>query len=219
MSNVFFTADTHFGHGNIVKYCNRPFLSPLDQEELDRLGSWDHRDASQWKITREAIELMDQTIISNINKMVMPDDTLWHLGDFGFGRGGYYKNCKAYRDRIACRNINIVWGNHDDYEIKDLFNKNYNLVKVSVNGQDIVLCHYAMAVWDKSHRGCWQLYGHSHAGAEPWMDKNLPGRRSFDVGVDNAYKVLGAFRPWSFDEIKKIMDKRTGFSMDHHVQH
>jgi hypothetical protein len=25
---VWFTADTHFGHGNIIKYCQRLFLSP-----------------------------------------------------------------------------------------------------------------------------------------------------------------------------------------------
>ena len=28
--------------------------------------------------------------------------------------------------------------------------------------QDIVLCHYAMRVWQKSHYGAWMLYGHSH---------------------------------------------------------
>jgi hypothetical protein len=28
-------------------------------------------------------------------------------------------------------------------------------------GQPIVLCHYAMRVWNRSHHGAWHLYGHS----------------------------------------------------------
>jgi hypothetical protein len=81
----------------------------------------------------------------------------------------------------------------------------------------IVLNHYCMAIWNGSHKGVWHLYGHSHAGAEAWMDKHMPGRRAFDVGIDNAYKVLGEYRPWNLlDDIKPIMDTRSGFSMDHH---
>src|SRR5260221_546680 len=33
---VWFTADTHFGHGNIIKYCNRPFLTDAEREEVRR---------------------------------------------------------------------------------------------------------------------------------------------------------------------------------------
>ncbi len=73
-----------------------------------------------------------------------------------------------------------------------------------------------MAVWNRSHRGAWQLYGHSHSGLEPWIDKALPGHRSMDVGVDNAYKILGEFRPFRFQEIGKIMKSRDGFFADHH---
>ena len=41
--------------------------------------------------------------------------------------------------------------------------------------QSIVLCHYAMAVWDKSHRGNLMLYGHSHSEAEPWLEEKASG--------------------------------------------
>lgn len=54
---IWFTADTHFGHKNIIKYCDRPF---------------------------DSIENMDQTIIGAINNNVQPNDILWHLGDFCF---------------------------------------------------------------------------------------------------------------------------------------
>ena len=57
-SKVFFTSDTHFYHGNIIRFCNRPF---------------------------EDVEMMNETIISNWNNTVGLDDTVFHLGDFCLG--------------------------------------------------------------------------------------------------------------------------------------
>ncbi len=37
-----------------------------------------------------------------------------------------------------------------------------NLAEVSIHGQPIVLCYYALRVWNRSNRGSWQLYGYSH---------------------------------------------------------
>lgn len=82
----------------------------------------------------------------------------------------------------------------------------------------IVLSHYVQAVWNQSHRGAWMLYGHSHASAESWLDAAMPGRRSIDVGVDNAYRVLGEYRPFSFDELNEILSGRPGCSIDHHKE-
>ena len=55
---VFFTSDTHFGHKNIIKYCNRPF-SDIDE--------------------------MNKVLINNWNKVVSEGDIVFHLGDFAFG--------------------------------------------------------------------------------------------------------------------------------------
>lgn len=60
---VWFTSDTHFGHANIIRYCNRPFSS---------------------------VQEMDDGIISNFNSVISEDDTVFHLGDFCFGNASYY---------------------------------------------------------------------------------------------------------------------------------
>lgn len=189
-----FTSDTHYGHYNIIEYSSRPFSS---------------------------VEEMDAHLIEQTNLTVDVDDTLWHVGDFSMyhhnNHTKYYEKCKRYRDQIKCRNVNIIWGNHDDYSIRDLFNEAYDYKELRLKGEPmIVMCHYAFAVWNKSHRGSINLYGHSHSSAEHWMDTHLSGRRSIDIGVDNAFKILKAYRPWTLDEIKNIMNKKKGVSIDHH---
>lgn len=90
MPNIWFTADFHLGHKNIVRHCNRPF---------------------------DTVEEMNRTIIERLNSLV-------------------------------------------------------KTAEVSINGQRIVLCHYAMRVWNHSSHGAWHLYGHSH-GRLPSVDASL----------------------------------------------
>lgn len=234
MPKIWFTADTHFGHGNIIKYCTRPFLKKLDIEALEANGGqwhdgiWKGEFASRHRISREAVEEMNNTLIDNINKCVADDDTLWHLGDFAFApRNKYVQHCAAYRGRIRCQNVNIVWGNHDeatcnepsdqDYHIVHLFNKARHHVMIRAAKQKLFLSHYAGAVWNKSHKGVIHLYGHSHTTAETGLDKHFPGRRSLDVGVDNAFKLLGEYRPFSLEEILELVGKKPGHVLDHHT--
>ena len=53
MPNTWFTADFHFGHANIIRYCSRPF---------------------------EIVEEMDQAILERLNASVKPNDVLLFLG-------------------------------------------------------------------------------------------------------------------------------------------
>ena len=51
---IYFTADTHFGHYNVIRFCDRPFASA---------------------------EEMDEAMIQNWNERVTGNDTVYILGD------------------------------------------------------------------------------------------------------------------------------------------
>ena len=164
---IFFTADTHFGHDAIRKHCDRPFDSVQD---------------------------MDRALIANWNSRVSPRDTVYHLGDFAF------KGNSRLNDYVSKLNgtIHLVKGNHDpdgDEVLSQLFASVSELCSIKIDGERIVLCHYAMRTWDRSHHGSWHLYGHSHGTLEEDM-KSL----SFDVGVD-----CHNYFPVSFEEVKNYL--------------
>lgn len=153
---TFFTSDTHFGHANIIHHCSRPFAT---------------------------INEMDDVLIENWNAVVGPKDTVWHLGDFSMGGA---EDAQRYRSCLNGR-IHLIWGNHDRNSVRSLpiWASSQYATEIRLDGHDITLCHYAMRVWNRSHRGSLMLYGHSHGG--------LPGN---DVGVD-----VWNFRPVTLDQI------------------
>lgn len=179
---VFFTSDLHLGHDNIIRYCKRPF------KDLDEMRA---------------------VIKKNWNKKVKPDDDVYILGDMVFFKNN--KDISMIEEYIASLNGKkfLIKGNHDKHNIKQishLFGWIRDYYKLSVYNQDIILLHYAMLVWDKSHHGAWHLYGHSH-GTLP----NDPNSLSMDVGVD-----ANNFTPVSFDEVKAVMATKTFKPIDYH---
>ena len=172
MPNIWFTADFHLGHKNIIRYCNRPF---------------------------ESIEAMNSAILERLNSAVKANDVLYFLGDFCIGPK---TRALELRREIRCKKIFAVPGNHDKdtRKLTEEFSWLGDLAEISINGQRIVLCHYAMRVWNHSSHGAWHLFGHSH-GRLPTLDTSL----SMDVGVDTH-----DFRPWSFDEIRGQMTAKAG---------
>ena len=206
---IWFTADTHFGHRKIPYYAKRRFC--LSGEELDLLDSNTH----DWNPSWFSVKKMDDVLIENINNHVKEDDVLWHLGDYCCSKNkNPLMQAEKYRKRILCRNVCLVWGNHDNHRIAKFFKSCHERQEINVRGKHIVLSHYAQAVWNKSHNGSWMLYGHSHGSAEKWLDGHMPDRLSLDVGVDNVFNILGEYRPISFEEIYNIFKNRKGISID-----
>lgn len=180
---VWFTSDIHFSHANIIKYSNRPFADTTE---------------------------MDEAMLKTINETVGPRDFLYILGDVSFAKPEYTKQMIKRMNGIKI----LVWGNHDQVirsnsEIRDLFHETHELLDRTfvVDGKrtKIVMCHYAMKVWNKSHHNSIHLFGHSH-GSMP-----DDGRRCMDVGMD----AVG-LRPISLEEVMVYMEGRTNVPIDHH---
>jgi calcineurin-like phosphoesterase family protein len=140
---------------------------------------------------------MDQTILERLNASVKANDILYFLGDFCIGSK---VRALEHRKQIRCRKIFAAPGNHDKQirKLTEEFSWLSNLAEISLHGQPIVICHYAMRVWNRSHHGAWHLYGHSHGNLP-----DTPTSLSMDVGVDTH-----DFRPWHFDEISTLMAER-----------
>jgi len=203
---TYYCSDPHAFHGNIMKYCRRlDFMSPADREmflDLEARGG----DLRSLRMGEESIDAMNRGLAANINARVGPGDTLWCLGDWTFGRGQeVYRNSRLFRDMIQCRTINLIWGNHDDRKIRDLFAATFDQVEIRDADARITLNHYPMITWNGQHHGCVEapnihLYGHVHAlyQHEPQSCplKLTDAWAALDVGFDgHDYQV------WTLDEI------------------
>ena len=132
---TYYCSDPHAFHGNILKYCRRvAFMTPEDRAaflDLEARGG----DLGPLRIGDESIDRMNRALVDNINARVGPDDTLWCLGDWAFGRGAdYRRNARWFRDQIHCRDVRLVWGNHDDRSIRDLFSATHDQVRIRDGG-------------------------------------------------------------------------------------
>jgi calcineurin-like phosphoesterase family protein len=210
---TYYCSDPHAFHGNILKHCRRiSFMSPEDRAtylSLEARGG----DFSSLRIGEESISRMNRALVDNINGRVEPGDTLWCLGDWAFGRGSdYRRNARWFRDQIRCRDVRLVWGNHDDRCIRDLFTATHEQVRIRDHDAVITMNHYPMITWDGQHRGSVSapnihLYGHVHALYQREPDA-CPLRfndawAALDVGFDgHDYQV------WSLDEILEELNPR-----------
>lgn len=161
-----FTGDLHLWHHNIMKLCGRPFAD--DEAQANHL-----RDA--------------------INFDVGPRDRLVILGDLAMGRP---ERLAAWLDTLRCKNLVMVWGNHDDTTERlykrepKRFLKVGDIVEIKWQNQLIVCCHYPMRSWRNSCHGSYHVHGHVH-GQLPRLG------RSMDVGVD----ANVGFRPYPLEEV------------------
>jgi len=183
---IYFTSDNHWGHSNIIKYCNRPF---------------------------DNVHIMNQVMFDRINQTVGADDTLYILGDFCYkGKKpieyrsrilcqdvhlilGNHDKRSDYKDDLGAARIDV--GFTSVQEVKEIIYCN----------QRIYLSHYPHRSWPASHKGSFMLYGHVHSKLDH-EDKNSY-RKTLDVGVDNCINYNKPFgQPFSFKEIQKIMNSK-----------
>lgn len=182
--NTWFTADTHFGHPGILRH----------QENR----------SSRWKTTQE----MDEGLIEAWNSRVGRKDFVFHLGDF------FWRSADEALEILRRLNghIFLVPGNHDSTATREKVRKKFlavsPIMEKTIEGQPLVLCHYAMRTWNRAHHGAWQLFGHSHGSMT-----DLGDSPQMDVGVD----TRPDFAPYLFAEIRELLQDKTFEAVDHHA--
>ena len=198
---VWITSDTHYHHKNI---CRGVTNWRTQDGKIPVSSTRDFRDLDE----------MDSTIVNNINAKVGPDDTLIHLGDVAFGG---FEMVGQFLDRLVCKNIHLVLGNHDHHiqndreGIQSRFLSVQNYLEANIEGENFILCHYPLQSWNGLNKGFIHLHGHVHLSAQ---NKWGNGKR-LDVGMDgnNMY-------PYKITEIVHMMDRReigSDMSNDHHL--
>ena len=174
---IWFTSDTHFGHERVLSLCDRP---------------WDN------------ITAMNHGLVDEINRLVAPNDTLYHLGDYSFKITS--EDAANIRKLIECKDIHLVPGNHDtDWTqpaVSWAFTVEKPITVLKIGKQKLVLSHFPMADWQNmSHRSI-HLHGHIHSSDMQYNELNrIQGLYRYDVGVD-----ANSFRPVSLDEVLAWFD-------------
>jgi calcineurin-like phosphoesterase family protein len=154
---IWFTADTHFGHGGALGLYRRPFAS---------------------------VAAMDDAIVAGWNDVVGPEDEVWHLGDVAVGPR-LPGPAAAFATRLAARLAglhgvkHLVTGNNDPASVRTWpgWQSVQAFAEIVVDDRLVVLCHYALRSWNGMAKGAVNLHGHSHGRLAPMT-------RQFDVGVD-----------------------------------
>ncbi len=135
---VFFTADTHFSHKAIVRFCERPFASH---------------------------EEMDEALIENWNAVVGPEDLVYHLGDFCFkGSAIALRAAERLNGEIILLRGNH---DTDNTMALPRWKQTAELLEITVEKTRLVLCHYPLLEWPGAYNGAVHLHGHTHGRVPP----------------------------------------------------
>ena len=155
----------------------------------------------------------DAWVALTLNTFVSQRDRLIVLGDNAFARNAVEQASilRSFLKCVDCKNVTFIRGNHDFPEaLRCLGKEPHDYMEIAWLGTKFFCCHYPALTWPDSHYGSVHCYGHTHAAFESEFDRLMPQRRSLDVGLDNAIRVLGEYRPFEASEILELLKGRTG---------
>lgn len=176
--NVWFIADCHISHKNILKHQSNRITAMDLQDENDIQGHDDY--------------ILDMWL-----DMTNRGDHIYVLGDFILSSRDKAVRMLHRLKSNGCK-IHLIVGNHDKatQNLDNMF-ESIDLIKVvdfkksmfDFLDRDlpVVMCHYPMATWPRKSHGAIHLFGHIHANS-PWIDKGLElGDLMLNVGLDTPF--------------------------------
>lgn len=94
MNKIWFTSDLHYNHKNLCY----------------GTSNWPSKETSTRKF--DTLEKMNSAIVDSVNQVVDQDDVLYMLGDWSFGG---IESIWQLRQRVNCKTIHLILGNHDEH--------------------------------------------------------------------------------------------------------
>jgi calcineurin-like phosphoesterase family protein len=175
--SIWFTSDHHFGHKNIIQYCDRPF---------------------------DSVEEMNEALVDNWNAVVKPNDTVYYLGDFSLRLSfmeQYAPRLSGHKILVAGNHDACHPSNHDGkWSLVSVYRKYFENVSDELELGEFVLHH--MPYYDDEddrlpeyrpfNAGKILLHGHVH---QRWVTNG----RQINVGVD-----VWDYAPVSEEQIREL---------------
>lgn len=171
---TYFTSDLHFGHGNIINLCNRPF---------------------------DSVEYMDSALIENWNRKVKKNDTVYIIGDIVWDKNkvAYYMEQLSGKKILIAGNHDSTWVKRE--ECQKHFEALLPYLEVHLNGHPITMCHYPMLEWrssreETSRKIGYHIHGHIHNRVSEEYRQLFLNFNALNAGVD-----VNRFEPVTFEEL------------------
>lgn len=191
MREIFYIADTHFRHNNILKLDNRPWTD-VSKMEYDMIGRW--------------------------NDKVNKNDIVYILGDFCWSNNS---DAWEYLLEELNGHKTLIRGNHDPKQFTTKIQKQFTDIKdykeIRDNGRNVILSHYCIPFFKNDYlENVYMIYGHVHATMEYSMlidiKQYIENHMSDTDGVKNLGKFYNAgcmlhdYTPKTLDEL--ILDDK-----------
>ena len=132
---TYFTADLHLGHEGIIRFCNRPFTS---------------------------VSEMDEVLIRNWNSRITDRDDVYILGDLMHKSKKKPENVLG---ELKGRKHLIIGNHDGwlkDIDAGKYLVEVEKMIELKMNGMELTLCHYPLLSWPHMHQGGYCIFGHIH---------------------------------------------------------
>lgn len=150
MADHYFISDTHFGHDAIIRYCGRPFKNA---------------------------EEMDQTLVDRWNKIVRPQDHIYHLGDVTMKRSSADKEEFIRLIQRLNGHKRLLLGNHDQFPVRYYLEAGFEKIKAYHKFEDLYFSHIPIHP-ESAGKSAGLVHGHIHQNkAYPSAYSELMGQK------------------------------------------
>lgn len=156
----FYIADTHFGHENIIKLCDRGFSNVAE---------------------------MDAFMISRWQERVRPNDDVFVVGDFAYrnkrSASSYLEQLPGIKHLIVGNHDKGLLADKTALQAFASVDRMLELRDASL-GCNVTLCHYPLVEWPGFFNESYHVYGHLHNVKKQSFQLMKQVERALNAGVE-----------------------------------